>query len=121
MLHYAPNDEQKRSFSDSTHIVPESKDGTSEEQNLCLACSCCNQFKHDRTHALDPVTGQRVQLFNPRQQGWADHFRWSEDGTQIIGLTSCGRGTIEALRLNNPLIIGARRNWVEAGWHPPSE
>jgi len=65
------------------------------------------------------VSGTTVALFNPRTQVWADHFRWSADGTYIIGLTPVGRATVEALQLNNEVAIEVRRNWVLAGWHPP--
>jgi len=72
------------------HIVPRSKGGTDEEENLWLACHPCNLFKSDRTHGRDPLTGRRVRLFNPRRQQWKRHFRWSEDGALIIGRTVCG-------------------------------
>jgi hypothetical protein len=42
-------------------------------------------------------------------------------GAQIMGLTACGRATVEALGMNNPRIVRARRLWVAAGWHPPVE
>jgi hypothetical protein len=60
-----------------------------------------------------------VRLFNPRRQQWSRHFRWSDDGTVIIGLTACGRATIEALKLNNELAKQARALWRDAGIHPP--
>jgi hypothetical protein len=65
-------------------------------------------------------TGEKVFLFNPRQQKWADHFVWSEDSTQIIGKTACGRATVNALKLNNALAMIVRQNWIQAGWHPPN-
>jgi hypothetical protein len=34
-------------------------------------------------------------------------------------LTSCGRATVNALRLNNKLALVVRNNWIKAGWHPP--
>ena len=45
--------------------------------------------------------------------------RWSEDATRIIGITPCGRGTVEALRLNHLLAVSARTVWARAGYHPP--
>jgi hypothetical protein len=60
-------------------------------------------------------------LFNPRRQLWREHFVWSGDGTQIIGLTACGRATVLALKMNNDDIVAARRLWVSVGWHPPAE
>jgi hypothetical protein len=71
--------------------------------------------------ALDPLSGELAALFNPRQQHWNEHFRWGEDGTEIIGLTPIGRATVAALRMNNLEIVAARRLWVSVGWWPPSE
>lgn len=101
------------------HIIPRVQGGVSEADNLCLACSRCNGRKRDLTHAYDLATHRRVQLFHPRRQRWARHFRWSEDGTRILGRTACGRATVEALQMNHPDIIRARENWVIVGWHPP--
>lgn len=101
------------------HIVPRALEGPTSAENLCLACPACNGYKHAKTHGTDPKTGQEVPLFHPRQQHWHEQFTWSEDGTQIIGLTPCGRATIETLRLNHSLIVTARAIWVQAGHHPP--
>jgi hypothetical protein len=103
------------------HIVPEVRGGATAEENLWLACVSCNRAKSDRTHANDPVTDRPTRLFNPRTQVWTQHFTWSEDGTEIVGLTPCGRATVEALRMNNDVIVGARSLWVQAGWWPPEE
>lgn len=103
------------------HIVPKSKGGTDDEENLWLACHSCNLFKSDKTHGRDPLTGRRVRLFNPRRQQWKRHFRWSEDGALIIGCTACGRATVVALNLNNLIAVTVRRNWVAAGWHSPED
>jgi hypothetical protein len=71
------------------------------------------------TRAPDPLTGEVVVLFHPRQQQWAGHFQWDETGIQLIGLTAIGRATIVALNMNNSVIVDARRRWVSVGWHPP--
>jgi hypothetical protein len=101
------------------HIIPVVKGGLTTEDNLCLACELCNQYKWTRTDGTDPQSEKRMSLFNPRQQKWREHFVWSSEGVEIIGLTPCGRATISVLRLNNPLAVTVRRNWVKAGWHPP--
>ncbi|MBC8448448.1 MAG: HNH endonuclease [Chloroflexi bacterium] len=103
------------------HIIPEAAGGLTVRENLWLACHRCNEFKGDRTHAVDPFTGERVVLFNPRTQRWREHFAWSPDGTLIVGLTPCGRATVVALRLNNEYVVEARCFWVEAGWWPPAD
>lgn len=102
------------------HVTPVAKGGADTEDNLCLACELCNQYKWTRTHGLDPASGEHVALFNPRHDAWAEHFAWSEDGIEIVGLTPCGRATIRVLRLNHALAITVRKNWVRAGWHPPA-
>lgn len=101
------------------HIIPRSGGGASDSENLCLACTSCNGYKQAKVFGLDPDSSQTVALFHPRQQRWEEHFAWSGDGTHVVGLTACGRATIEALRLNNPLAVSARAVWVGAGYHPP--
>jgi 5-methylcytosine-specific restriction endonuclease McrA len=97
------------------HIIPKAKGGTDEEDNLWLACCLCNSYKGTQTDAIDPVTTQKVKLFNPRKQKWSEHFKWSQDGTQIVGVTGCGRATAIALQLNNIISVTVRQQWVLAG------
>ena len=47
-------------------------------------------------------------------------FSWNEDCTEIIGLTSVGRATIEALHLNRIGVMNLRRVLFEKGLHPPA-
>jgi hypothetical protein len=101
------------------HITPRTLGGTDDEENLWLACPRCNGFKGSQTYGIDPEIGQRVQLFNPRQQKWSSHFRWGEDQATIIGLTVCGRATVHALQLNFEPNRELRRLFVQAGWYPP--
>jgi 5-methylcytosine-specific restriction endonuclease McrA len=67
------------------HIIPESLGGLTEEANLWLACSLCNDHKNDRIAALDPETGELVRLFDPRRQYWHEHFAWNASGEQVLG------------------------------------
>ena len=100
------------------HITPKSLGGTNEDENLCLACSMCNDFKWAKTHAHDPIFGTYVSLFNPNRQKWSEHFCWSSDGSLIIGLTSCGRATVAALNLNHPHRVRVRKLWIKFNQHP---
>lgn len=102
------------------HILPEALGGQTTLDNLCLACWPCNLRKAKRIVAVDPETGEVVRLFHPNQQRWPENFAWSADGLLIVGLTSTGRATITALRMNAPERINGRRIWIEAGRHPPS-
>ncbi len=103
------------------HLIPRVPGGSNDPENLWLACRMCNLYKRDQTHARDPQTGRRVRLFNPRKLRWSRHFRWSDDGTRIIGRTVCGRATVVALNLNNQYAVTARRNWIRAGLFPPAD
>jgi hypothetical protein len=103
------------------HLLPECLGGTTEEDNLWLACSLCNDHKSGRVTAFDPITGEPTPLFNPRRQVWSEHFCWSVNGDRIVGLTSVGRATVKALNLNRAALVLARRAWVSVGWHPPKD
>jgi hypothetical protein len=106
---------------DVEHIIPQAAGGPTIYENLWLACHRCNGYKGDRVDAVDPETGERHRLYNPRAQAWTEHFAWAPDGTEIAGLTACGRATLIALRLNNEFVVAARRFWVEVGRWPPAE
>src|ERR1700689_20768 len=81
------------------HIIPQSKGGRSDLENLALACPGCNLHKASRITAPDPGTGGDARLFHPIKQLWSEHFRLN--GYQIEGLTAEGRATVEALKLNH--------------------
>lgn len=102
------------------HIVPESAGGLTIAENLCLACVGCNHFKGNFQTGIDPQTNQIIPLFNPRTQNWVDHFRWSDNGIYLLGLTPIGRATIERLKINRELAVKARERWAKVGWHPPT-
>lgn len=103
------------------HIIPESLGGQTELDNLCQACWDCNQIKGNRVEGIDPESGVRVRLFNPVKQVWRDHFRWKKGGLAIVGITSIGRATVDALKLNRFTLVEARGYWSRAGWHPPKD
>lgn len=100
------------------HVVPVKMGGVASLENLCLACSACNGRKWAKIEGVDPQTGESISLYNPRNQNWYDHFAWSEDGRYLIGLSSCGRATIETLQMNHELIVTARGIWAQYGLHP---
>lgn len=103
------------------HLTPLACGGEDDENNLWLACARCNRFKAAQVAARDPHTGEVHTLFNPREQYWSQHFEWAEGGMIIQGTTPVGRATVEALRLNHEQSVAVRRNWIAAGWHPPSD
>jgi hypothetical protein len=103
------------------HVTPLASGGSSAIENLCLACYRCNEFKGARLEVVDPLTGSSVTLFKPSIQSWRDHFAWSNDGLYVVGLTACGRATVETLHLNDDRLVQARRIWLLVGLHPPLE
>ena len=102
------------------HIVPLSTGGKTLLENLCLACPSCNRYKATRQTAINPNTGQPEKLFNPQSQQWKEHFKWSEDAIEIIGITPEGQTTISALKMNRPQMIRVRKMWVKLREHPPT-
>ena len=101
------------------HIIPRSRGGSNQLNNLALACQGCNGFKYNKVTAQDPATGEMVPLFNPRKSQWTEHFTWSDDFTLIIGLTPTGRATVEALQLNREGVVNFRKVLFASGEHPP--
>lgn len=80
----------------------------------------CNRYKSDSEVAIDPHTKVEVALFHPHQDRWNEHFVWSDDGTELVGLSAIGRATIEALKINRPAMIRVRKMWVAMSEHPPA-
>jgi hypothetical protein len=103
------------------HILPRSLGGTDDRSNLAASCYRCNEFKGAKIEAIDPKTQELVALFNPYNQSWSTHFLWGNGATHVVGITSIGRATTIALRLNNDNVVTARSIWIEFGWHPPTD
>jgi hypothetical protein len=101
------------------HIRPLAKEGADESANWALACRACNLRKSDAVEGIDPLTNQRVSLFNPRLHTWEDHFEVRrEPPFRLEGKTPAGRATIERLQMNAALQIAARAQWVALGLFP---
>jgi hypothetical protein len=103
------------------HIIPRGPRWYLRRREPMAGVPMCNSHKADRQEALDPESRAMVALFNPRAERWDEHFEWIEAGTLIHGKTPRGRATVVALQMNHPDIVAARRLWVIAGWHPPTE
>jgi hypothetical protein len=99
------------------HIWPSTAGGATTADNLALACVSCSLRKGAKRTATDPDTGTDEPIFNPRQQIWAEHFRW--EGSRVEGLTPTGRATVVALTMNRPLILAIRDEEAARGRHPP--
>lgn len=101
------------------HIIPKSKGGEDELHNLAYSCQGCNSFKYNHTEAIDPGTGQKSPLFNPRVHIWPDHFTWNENCSLLIGISPIGRTTIDRLKLNRQGVMNLRLILYKSELHPP--
>ena len=100
------------------HIVPSSRSGPDDLANLALSCRACNLYKGDRMEGSDEESGAEVPLFNPRVDDWGRHFTVDGAIGTILGLTAVGRATIVALRMNRPIQLAARLQWMRLGIYP---
>ena len=73
----------------------------------------CNLHKGTNLTGIDPETGIVTLLFNPRTDGWGDHFVFSEGF--IVGLTPVGRTTSVLFRMNTPDRVELRLELQKAG------
>lgn len=101
------------------HIIPLSKGGSYDLDNLALSCQGCNNRKYNLTEAIDPIDGQFVPLYHPRQQLRVEHFVWSDDFTELIGISPTGRATVVRLQLNREGVVNLRRLLRASNLHPP--
>jgi hypothetical protein len=101
------------------HIIPSSRGGSTNLENLAWACPGCNLRKSDRIEAVDPVTGVAAKLFNPRLDLWRDNFAC--DDYQIVGLTEIGRAMIAVLDFNHARRIRIRQAEQMFGLFPPEK
>jgi hypothetical protein len=99
------------------HVTPLAAGGLTTADNLALACVACSLHKAAKQKAPDPETNEQVDIFNPRQQQWDEHFRW--DDVTIIALTATGRATVTALKMNRLMMISIRQEEALLGRHPP--
>jgi hypothetical protein len=94
------------------HVVPRRDGGPTTLENLALACVSCSLRKGARVETWDPLTGELARMFNPRTQGWGDHFAMGDDFL-ILGKTAIGRASVALLRMNRPVAVEIRQR---VGW-----
>jgi HNH endonuclease len=114
-----PMDYSSQSFV-CEHITPVAKGGETFLENLALACGGCNSSKYTKQEAIDPSSSENAPLYHPRQEIWLEHFSWSTDRLEIIGITPTGRATVKALNLNRSGVKNIRKLLIMANLHPPS-
>ena len=93
------------------HIVANVHQRNDYPSNLAWACPRCNAHKGTNLTTLDPDTGEKVDVFNPRTDAWSNHFRMVN--YIIVGTSGIGRGTAALLAMNKPLEIENRREMMQ--------
>lgn len=104
---------------ETDHVISVKHGGTTEENNLALACLTCNRNKGSDISSLAPGTETLVRFFNPRADRWSDHFRLdSADGITIVPLTDIGEATARILGFNTGERLLERQALSEVGRYP---
>jgi hypothetical protein len=94
------------------HIIPKSRGGKTELNNLAFACPRCNGHKWNFLSGPTDDPPGEAPLFNPRTQRWSAHFQWSERQAFVIeALSPTGQATIARLQMNHAEIVEVRR-WL---------
>ena len=81
------------------HIISRKHGGSSELENLALACVFCNRYKGSDIASLKPGTNELVRFYNPRTDRWREHFQLK--GVVIDSLTEIGEATARILQMNH--------------------
>ncbi|MDQ3751062.1 MAG: HNH endonuclease [Acidobacteriota bacterium] len=81
------------------HIISRKHGGSSELENLALACVFCNRYKGSDIASLTPKTSELIHFYNPRTMRWREHFRLN--GVVIEPLTEIGEATVRILQMNH--------------------
>lgn len=98
------------------HVIPEKMDGRTELDNLALACFKCNNHKGPNIAGIDPDSGEKAYLFDPRSDTWDDHFQWQ--GAVLSGLSPTGKATVALLQINASHRVAHRRQLIAEGVFP---
>lgn len=98
------------------HIISRKHGGSSELENLALACVFCNRYKGSDIATLIPETNQLVRFYNPRTDRWREHFRLI--GVAIESLTEIGEATVRILQMNHDDQLLERQVLSRCGRYP---
>jgi HNH endonuclease len=95
------------------HVISRQHGGGDPLDNLALSCGRCNRHKGPNVAGFDSETGALSRLYHPRQDRWAEHFRW--EGARILGLTVIGRVTVAVLAMNHADDVAVRLELLASG------
>jgi hypothetical protein len=98
------------------HVIATQHGGSTELANLAFACLQCNRLKGPNIASMDRETNRVVPLFNPRTDGWAEHFRCV--GGRILPVTPSARATAALLNFSDPDREETRAKLAQVGQYP---
>jgi hypothetical protein len=98
------------------HIISEKHGGLTNAENLAMACVFCNQAKGSDVGSIDWASNTFVRFFNPRTDGWADHFALV--GARVEGTTPIGVVTARILGFNTADRVLERGVLQSSGRYP---
>lgn len=98
------------------HIISRKHGGSSDLENLALACVFCNRYKGSDIATLIPDTDELVRFYNPRVDRWHEHFRL--DVAVIEPLTEIGEATVRILQMNHEDQLLERQVLSQRGRYP---
>ncbi len=98
------------------HIISRKHGGSSELENLALACVFCNRYKGSDIASVQPETNRLIRFYNPRVDRWHEHFRLN--GVFIESLTDIGEATVRILQMNHDDQILERQVLSRRGRYP---
>lgn len=100
------------------HVIPLSRQGSNQEDNLALACRSCNLRKGNRISGKIPESDVEITFFHPRKDRWEDHFCVNEALGEVVGRTPSGQVTVASLVMNSPAQVIARQLWIRLKLFP---
>jgi len=89
------------------HIIALKHGGSSDIDNLALACTECNFHKGTDLSTMLLPNKELIRLFNPREHLWTEHF-YIED-CLFYSKSKIGEATIKILKMNDVDAIIVRR------------
>lgn len=98
------------------HIISRKHGGSSEPENLALACVFCNRYKGSDIASLNLQTNELIRFYNPRIDRWREHFRLN--GIVIESLTDTGEATSRILQMNHDDQLLEREALSRIGRYP---
>jgi hypothetical protein len=100
------------------HIIAIKHGGQTEFENLAFACAVCNRAKGTDIASVASQSGAIVRLFNPRLDGWHEHFRFDDERALIVPLSEIGEVTARLLDFNETERIVERKSLMSVGRYP---